>query len=684
MNDNLHSLLSLFHSLFNPFNILSKWRNFILIPLVIFLNICLVFPEITLAQETQKNQKIIIQHPLDSLTETEINTAVAILKQQKNISKNAFFSMIALQEPDKDEVVNFISGKPFTRQVFLETYQSELNKTSTAIVDINKKAVIFWEEKTDIQPAILPPDYQIVQQIVKSDHRWQNAMKKRGIRDFHQVKISCWAAGILTLEEENNGKRICRALSYYQGEYSHQFSNYFAHPVEGVVLTVDLNNNKVENFVDNVIDNEIITVASENWDYEQSSFQKITTLKKPKLKKTFTIRGNEITWKNWQFRYLMHPREGLVLYLVKYQDGQKYRPILYRGSLSEIVVPYGDPDPNWSFRNALDVGEYNIGLLANKLELGGEIPENGVLLDAIFANGEGETYTKSQVIGVYERDNGILWKHFSDQRQKNSVYPNRELVISMITTVDNYDYALNWIFHEDGTIEIENQLTGIDLPQGTNLEMQTENNSYGRLIAKNIFGVNHQHFFNYRLDLDIDGQNNKIMEMNVNSLPISEKNPLGNAITVADTLLTTEKIAVRDVDIKHSREWMIASADKKNYLGVSPAYMLMPGGNTIMYAVPGAKIREKAQFATHHFWATKYKNGEMYAAGNYPNQGKKGQGLPQYISDNESLENEDVVIWYTMGITHVPRPEDWPVMPRHQLSFKLFPRGFFQGNPTIK
>lgn len=680
MNHNLYSLL-------NAFNRLSKLLTFMLIAVVIWLNICLVFPEITLAQETQKTQKTIIQHPLDSLTETEINTAVAILKEEKNIGENTFFTMITLQEPDKNEVVNFRPGKPFSRKIFFETYESQLNKTSTAIVDLNKKAIISWRERTDIQPAILPPDYQIVEQIVKSDHRWQNAMRKRGIRDFHQVKISCWAPGILTLEEENKGQRLCRALSYYQGEYSHQFSNYFAHPVEGVLLTVDLNNNKVESFVDNIIDNEIITVASENWDYEQSYLHKNTTSEKPKLRKKFTIVGNEITWKNWQFRYLMHPREGLVLYLVKYQDGEKYRPILYRGSLSEIVVPYGDPDPNWSFRNALDVGEYNIGLLANKLQLGEEIPENGVLLDAIFANGEGETYTKSQVIGVYERDNGVLWKHFSDQRQKSSLYPNRELVICMITTVDNYDYALNWIFREDGTIEIENQLTGIDLPQGTNLERQTENtenNSYGRLIAKNIFGVNHQHFFNYRLDLDIDGQNNKIMEMNVNSLPISEKNPLGNAMTVTDTPLTTEKTAVRDVDMKHSREWMIASADKKNDLGVSPAYMLMPGGNTIMYAAPGAKIREKAEFATHHFWATKYKNSEMYAAGNYPNQGKKGQGLPQYISDNESLENEDVVIWYTMGITHVPRPEDWPVMPRHQLSFKLFPRGFFHGNPTIK
>jgi primary-amine oxidase len=189
----------------------------------------------------------------------------------------------------------------------------------------------------------------------------------------------------------------------------------------------------------------------------------------------------------------------------------------------------------WSFRNAFDVGEYKIGLLANKLELGKEIPENGILLDAVFANGEGESYLVAGVIGIYEKDNGVLWKDFNYHNQKNCVRRNWKLVISMITTVDNYDYMLNWIFYQYGTLEIKNKLTGIDLPQETNVNTQTKNPSLGRLLAKNIFGVNHQHFFKYRLDLDVDGQNNSVMEMNVNSLPISHTNPLGNAITLADT-----------------------------------------------------------------------------------------------------------------------------------------------------
>jgi primary-amine oxidase len=73
----------------------------------------------------------------------------------------------------------------------------------------------------------------------------------------------------------------------------------------------------------------------------------------------------------------------------------------------------------------------------------------------------------------------------------------------------------------------------------------------------------------------------------------------------------------------------------------------------------------------------------MYAGGDYPNQTQLGEGLPKYIGDNESVNNEDLVVWYTMGITHIPRPEDWPVMPTHRIGFKLMPRGFFKRNPAI-
>jgi len=47
------------------------------------------------------------------------------------------------------------------------------------------------------------------------------------------------------------------------------------------------------------------------------------------------------------------------------------------------------------------------------------------------------------------------------------------------------------------------------------------------------------------------------------------------------------------------------------------------------------------------------------------------------------IADTDVVLWYTFGIAHVPRPEDWPVMPVDTISFWLKPVGFFTRNPAL-
>jgi primary-amine oxidase len=657
---------------------IKRLRHFLglAIAIIVFISLSLGLMGILTAQAQQSA----ISHPLASLTEAEISTAVSVIQKEKTLSEMAAFPLIALQEPDKEEVLKFTPGKPFARKAFLVIYERSQNKTYEGIVDLKNKTLNTWKEIPSVQPAIVNSEYELATQVVKADPRWQKAMLRRGITDFDRVKISSWSPGILSQQEEAAGNRLCRSLSYYQGDRW----NYYGSPIEGVVATVNLNTGKIVSF----IDKGNVPFSKENWNYDLKSLGKL--LSPPKVLKflqpngkSFQIKDNEISWQGWKFRYLMHPRSGLTLYQVTYDDGKNVRPVLYRASISEMVVPYGDPNPTWSFRNAFDVGEYNLGLLANTMELGKEIPENGLLLDAVFANEQGEPYKIPGVVGIYERDRGMLWKHYDYNTGRNDVRRSRELVMSMTTAVDNYDYSLNWIFHQDGTLEVQNELTGIVLAQGTAAQKQSEDESFGRLIAKNIFGVNHQHFFNYRLDFDVDGQANSVMEMNVKALPMDEKNPLGNAIAVAETPLTKETAAVRDLDMKSSREWMIVSADKKNLLGAAPGYMLMPEGNSMFFPVEGSKIRQRAEFATHHVWVTKYKPAELYAGGDYPNQTQPGQGLPKYIADDESLMGEDIVLWYTMGVTHIPRSEDWPVMPVHRVGFKLAPRGFFSRNPAI-
>jgi primary-amine oxidase len=134
---------------------------------------------------------------------------------------------------------------------------------------------------------------------------------------------------------------------------------------------------------------------------------------------SFTISGHEIRWQKWRFRYSMHPREGLVLHTLGYEDGGRVRPILYRASLSEMAVPYGDPDSEWRWRSAFDVGEYGMGRLASPIEPNIDAPPNATLLDVTFADDEGGAYEAPRAVGIYERDGGLLWKHYESFTETN-------------------------------------------------------------------------------------------------------------------------------------------------------------------------------------------------------------------------------------------------------------------------
>ena len=92
---------------------------------------------------------------------------------------------------------------------------------------------------------------------------------------------------------------------------------------------------------------------------------------------------------------------------------------------------------------------------------------------------------------------------------------------------------------------------------------------------------------------------------------------------------------------------------------------------------------DRAGFAKHNLWATQYAEGELCAAGDYPNLHPGGDGLPKWAARDRELEDQDIVLWHTFGSTHLPRPEDWPVMPVEYCGFTLQPVGFFDRNPAL-
>src|SRR5205807_245084 len=177
--------------------------------------------------------------------------------------------------------------------------------------------------------------------------------------------------------------------------------------------------------------------------------------------------------------------EGLVLHTVGYEDRSRLRSVIYRASVSEMAVPYGDPNAAWRWRSAFDVGEYGLGRLASPLEPGKDAPDNATFLDAVFADDFGKPYTLPRAIAIYERDGGILWKHFDIFTSRNDSRRARELVICFVAAIGNYDYVISWIFHQDGSLELDAGLSGILLAKGVEekvVAMESQHDSAGHLV----------------------------------------------------------------------------------------------------------------------------------------------------------------------------------------------------------
>jgi primary-amine oxidase len=303
------------------------------------------------------------------------------------------------------------------------------------------------------------------------------------------------------------------------------------------------------------------------------------------------------------------------------------------------------------------------------------------------------------LVDIYERDAGILWSHQDSESPLSAGPRARELVIGYLTTVGNYDYRFQWSFRQDGSIEFHVYLTGILQLKGTHAStcaacaalaskagsttLEGEQ-GHGVLVADHLLAPHHQHFFNLRLDFDVDGTPNSIKEFNLSTDRRGRANPYGNGFSLTETVFAREREAVRDLNPASHRMWAVFNPGSVSSLGHPAAYVIEPGMNTVPFLAKDSPAVQRAGFTDHHFFATRYRATELHAAGDYPVAPGPPNNLSAWTHDNESILNEDLVVWYTFGITHVARPEDFPVMPTAHANVRFLPMGFFERNPALE
>jgi len=306
-------------------------------------------------------------------------------------------------------------------------------------------------------------------------------------------------------------------------------------------------------------------------------------------------------------------------------------------------------------------------------------------LDAVLvgmSDGRGETIKNA--ICIHEEDSGILWKHMDWRTAHTEVRRGRRLVVSFICTVANYEYGFYYHLGMDGALNVEVKLTGIVSTGSLSPEELESGRSFGTTVAPGLYAPAHQHFFVARIDAAVDGPKNRVVEVEVRQSPRdATENPYGNGFHVSETPLRWEQEAKRDANQAAARHWLVQSVGKKNRMGKPTAYALLPHSSVKPLALPDAAFLKRAGFLQHHLWVTPFAPAERYPGGDYPNQSPGGDGLEKWTQARRSIDAEDIVIWHIFGVTHVPRLEDWPVMPVEKVSFSFIPFCFFDRSPAL-
>ncbi len=621
-------------------------------------------------------------HPLDPLSAEEVRAAAAATRgceQFAALSADTRFITIELREPVKDVLLAWGdgSGERPPREADVVLLDRGGEATVEATVSLDEGAVTAWRRRDGVQPMAVVSELVEVEELVRLDPDFQAAMRRRGITDMETVQVDAWPAGHFGHAGED-GRRLARCVAFVRPRPG---DNEWAHPVEGVIALVDMNRLEVLR----VDDHGVVPVPAEDGNFDPEAAAPLRDDVAPleiiqPEGPGFVLEGRVLRWQRWQLHVGFTPREGLVLSQVGYEDGGRLRPILYRASLSEMVVPYGDPSPSHYFKNAFDAGENGVGVAASSLTRGCDCLGEIAYLDAVGSDAAGEPVQVPNAVCIHEEDVGVLWRHVEWRDGSGEVRRSRRLVVSSFSAIGNYDYGFFWYLYQDGTLAFEVKLTGV---LSTGAVAPGERPRHGTLVAPGLNAMVHQHFFNMRLDLDVDGRENAVEEVWTEPLPAGPDNPYGNAFSPRRRRLRSEAEARRRVDPASARWWEIVSTSARHRLGEPVAYRLLPGENCLPFAQPDAPVSRRAGFIGAHLWVTPYVPRERFAAGDYPNQHAGGAGLPEWTAADRPLDGRDVVVWYTFGHHHVPRPEDWPVMPVASIGFQLRPCGFFDRNPAL-
>ncbi len=560
---------------------------------------------------------------MNALTPHEVTQAVRLIRAAGLAGNRALFPVITLKEMEKADVLSWQPGHPITRSALVIV--REPGKTTEVILNLTDRVIVSHRTVPGAQPSIMQVEFDRASALTRADVRWQKAIRKRGYRDLSKISCAPQSAGHFPAEGYGE-RRILKVPCYQQRIRSGREHPNWSRPIEGVLAVVDVDGGEVIE----VIDTGPVISAE---DVSQHGFGVLPPRALPKpvhvvspQGPNFTMRGAIlVNWHNWSFHMRADRRAGLILSLLRFDDQGEQRLVAYQIALTEMFVPYMDPHPGWNYKSFLDAGEYGLGYLISSLERGRDCPEHAVYLNLMFPSDAGGVFKADRAACVFERNTGDpAWRHYNVATQRAISRPKVELVVRYIPTLGNYDYVIDYVFEMTGQVRVRAGATGMDAvktvaSENADATDAARDTAYGMHVAPHLVAPYHDHYFNFRIDIDVDGTRNTLIRERFDPAPLPKQNLRKSLWLLSRKSLKTEGAIYRQ-RASSGEIWRIINPAKKSELGHHPGYQLEEVASVASLLSPDDPPQARALFSSAKLWVTAHKPDELWAAGDFPNQ----------------------------------------------------------------
>ncbi|XP_054804433.1 primary amine oxidase-like [Prosopis cineraria] len=608
------------------------------------------------------------QHPLDPLTQQEV-TLIRTVVLQKYPSAGTDFHYIGLNDPDKAALLKWASSPTnnlvhIPRLAFVNAIiESQIHEI---LINLKNQQILYDNVHTGNGFPTMTAEEQVNATSLPLKYGpFIESVNKRGL-NLSDVVCCPFTMGWYG---EIKSIRALKVECFMMGETP----NIYVRPISGMLIMVDIDKMQIIQYQDRSV--EPLPKADNTEyraDHQQPPFG-------PKLHGLatiqpegpgFKIQGHSVSWPNWKFHVGYDVRAGVVISLASIYDldKHKFRRVLHRGFISELFVPYQDPSDEWYYKTFFDAGEYGFGRSVVSLEPDRDCPPHAQFMDAYLHDRAGNPTLLQNAFCIFEKHGVISWRHIENSIPNQTVREVRldvSLVVRSVVTI-----ALS------GMLEIK----AVDIKHKDEIKEE----QHGTLVSENSIGINHDHFYIYHLDLDIDGEENSFVKTDLKTVKVTDRSSKRKSYWVAEAqTLKNESAAKIRLGVSPS-ELAIVNPNKKTSVGNEVGYRLIPAMPAHPLLVEDDYPQIRGAFTNYNVWVTPYNRSEKWAGGLYVDQSRGEDTLAVWTKNNRNIENKDIVLWHVVGIHHVPAQEDFPIMPLLSTSFELRPTNFFERNAVLK